>query len=279
VRTKIRQSGMTLTETTIVVGVMALLTALSLPAVRTFFSSMATAGNTRSLISAALSSARAIAAKEQRYAGIRFQKAYDPRGVLEAPQYIIFIIHDPAPKPDGTDLANGFRAVEGIQPIKLPGGIGVIDLRRRLNSDPKYSGDDIIDDDTEITTVTLWDTTTFSIIFSPNGKLVIHDVRVRNRNGRTSGESTVSYDDIFNTYNQLTNSIRPFGMFLQDDYAAGSAYDFGLGQEFSRNSFIIYETDKFRQAYNKGKAWSDYLIQLRPIYINPYTGTIVNSGQ
>jgi len=275
-RAKRRQSGVTLTEMAVVIAVAALLAALGLPAIRTFFNSLATEGGTKAMIGAALSSARAIAAERQRYAGVRFQKAYHPAGPLKASQYMIFIINDPAPKPDGTDLANGFRAVEGIQPVKLPENLGVMDLRRRLNSNPEYSGDDIIDDDTEITPVTLWDTTAFSIIFSPSGKLVIHDVRVRNRNGRTSGESTVSYDDIFNTYNQLTNSIRPFGMFLQDDYAVDSAYNFGLGQESSRNYFIIYERDKFRQALGKYQPYSGYLYKLEPVYINPYTGTIVN---
>lgn len=244
-----RRLGMTLTETTIVVGVMALLTALSIPAVRTFFSSMATAGNTRSLISAALSSARAIAAKEQRYAGIRFQKAGDPNNVLNAPQYIIFIIYE-EPKNMG-NLTVGFRAVEGIQPIKLSDDVGVIDtaLIGVVNAP---NG--------------LVDATAFSIVFSPSGKLVIHNVQARNRDGKTDNSSK---DDIFNTKPNVNAGI---GMFYQDDYP-------GLGKEQSRNSFVIYETDKFKQAYSKGQAQA-YLQSLIPkeeIYINPYTGTIVNN--
>ena len=104
-----RSSGLTLTEMTVVIAVVALLTVLSLPAVRSFFASLANSGNARPMISAALSSARAIAAKEQRYAGIRFQTAYDPsKSALDAPQYMIFIVYDY----DNTGLANGFRAVE-----------------------------------------------------------------------------------------------------------------------------------------------------------------------
>jgi hypothetical protein len=60
-------------------------------------------------------------------------------------------------------------------------------------------------------------------------------------------------------------------MFIQDDYAY-----LGLGAEMSRNSFIVYDTKKFKQAYNNGNAYSGYLNQLKPIYINPYTGTIIN---
>ena len=275
--------GMTLTETTIVIGVAALLTALSLPAVRTFFSSMATAGNTRSLISAALSSARAIAAKEQRYAGIRFQKAGDPNNVLNAPQYMIFIVQDP------NIGAYFFRAVEGIQPIKLSDNVGVMDfaiVSGRNQNNPVNPGTEYRLDDPTIGNAqkdTLVgnpngyrDTTAFSIVFSPSGKLVIHGIRIRNRDSRINN---ASQDDVFNTWDRVMGRfVTPAGMFVQDDYFGGGS-DFGLGPEPSRSSFIIYETDKFRQAYGRGRAWSDYLSQLRPVYINPYTGTIVNSGQ
>ena len=50
----------------------------------------------------------------------------------------------------------------------------------------------------------------------------------------------------------------------------------GLGPEPSRNSFVIYDTKKFKQTYDNGNAYSGYLNQLKPIYINPYTGTIIN---
>ena len=105
---KCRQSGVTLTEMTVVIAVVALLTVFGLPAIRAFFSSFETQGGTKAMISAALSSARAIAAKEQHYAGIRFQED------LYGHQYIIFIIQDPAIG------AYFFRAVEGLESIKLP---------------------------------------------------------------------------------------------------------------------------------------------------------------
>ena len=269
--------GMTLTETTIVVGVMALLTALSLPAVRTFFSSMATAGNTRSLISAALSSARAIAAKEQRYAGIRFQKAYDPRGVLDAPQYMIFIVYE-EPK-NMNNLTVGFRAIEGIQPIRLSDEVGVMDLN--LGS---TSPNQVVDNDSKINdSWELTDTTAFSIIFSPSGKLVVHNVRVRNRNGEqdsTANNGNTSNDDIFNKKAQVDSGI---GMFYQDDYCGGSLNiypNLGLWEEPSRNSFIIYDKTEFNKI-DINKRWTNCLAQLaqKRIYISPYTGTIVNSGQ
>ena len=73
-KTKSRQSGITLTEMTLVVASISLLAVFGVPAVRTFLKSFESVGGTRSMIGAALSSARAIAAKEQRYVGIGFQQ-------------------------------------------------------------------------------------------------------------------------------------------------------------------------------------------------------------
>lgn len=241
-----KQSGITLMEMTVVVAAVALLAVLGLPAISAFVNSLASSSGTKAMISAALSSARAIAVKERHYAGIRFQKAYDLKGPLEAVQYMVFIVHDF----DKTDLANGFRAVEGLEPIRLPDAVGVMDLRY---GDAPIGGDGDIDDPNE-----LRDTTTFSIIFSPSGKLVIHYVQTRNRDGVTT---TGSEDDIFNVKSNVEDGI---GMFVQDS-----------DKELSRNSFIIYERDKFRAAFENGRAWTDYLKNLDAIYINPYVGTII----
>ncbi len=267
---KQKQSGLTLIEITVVIVTAALLLGLGLPAVRAFLESFQSQGSAISMISSALASARAIAAKNQRYAGIRFQKAYHPEGLLKAPQYMIFIIQDP------DMLAYGFRAVPGLKPIKLPELIGVMDMRRRTNPNPVYPGDEPIDDNAKIDELAeLQDTTSFSIIFSPSGKLVIHDVRVRNRHGVVRpANPTESADDIFNSEENVINYNT--GMFIQDDYA-----QLGLGKEASRNTFILYEEQKFRRVYLTGRAWSDYLITLVPeaVYINPYTGTIISPHQ
>ncbi len=180
---------------------------------------------------------------------------------------MIFIVQDP------DMLAYGFRAVPGLKPIRLPETIGVMDLRRRTNINPTYAGDEPIDDDSKIDQpAELQDTTSFSIIFSPSGKLVIHDVRVRNRQGIYRPINPAeSADDTFNSQENVAN--HNVGMFIQDDYA-----ELGLGKEASRNSFIVYEEQKFKRAYAQGTAWSEYLVKLTPeaIYINPYTGTIIS---
>lgn len=266
-KAKYKQSGLTLIELTVVIVAAALLMSLGLPALRAFFNAFESQGSVTGMISSALASARTIALKNQRYAGIRFQKAYHPEGPLKAPQYLIFIVQDP------DMMAYGFRAVPGLKPIRLPETIGVMDLRRRTNIDPMYSGDEPIDDDSKINQpAELQDTTSFSIIFSPSGKLVIHDVRVRNRHGIfLPANPTESADDTFNSQENVINYNT--GMFIQDDYA-----ELGLGKEASRNSFIVYEEQKFKRAYAQGRAWSEYLVKLTPeaIYINPYTGTIIS---
>lgn len=229
-KAKSRQSGVTLTEMTVVVAVIALLVTFGLPAIRAFRGAFESGGSAKGLISAGLATARAIAAREHRYAGIRCQQD------LHGYQYMIFIVHDF----DETNLANGFRAVEGLKPIKLPETIGVMDLYTR--------GVHIIDNGGIDESDEVLDTTTFSIVFSPAGKLVVHDVRT-----------------IFN--DQLL-------AIFQDD----SSNTFPYQQELSRNSFIIYDRKEFKHAYENGQGYLGCLEKLVPetVYVNPYTGTIIS---
>ncbi len=274
-KNKRKNLGVTLAEMMVVIGIAALMLGLAVPAANVLLNSFESESGAKSIISAGLASARAIASKEQCYAGIRFQKRYDPNNIIGASQYIIFIIKENDKNVSG-NLVNGFRAVKGIQPIKLPDSIGVMDLFYSSNLVPGSNPDVNFANANVIN-----DTTTFSIIFSPSGKLVIREVRVRNRDGDTATSSTYSDDDTFNTISQIEAG---FGMFLQDDYYAGYRTppgktpppNLGVGPEPSRNSFIIYDTKKFRQAYNNGIPYSGYLNQLKQIYINPYTGTIIN---
>ena len=276
-----KRKGVTLVEMMIVVTIAALMVGLTIPAANMLLNSFESESGAKSIISSALASARAIAAKEQRYAGIRFQKRYDPNNPdpLNESQYIIFIVQDP------NIMAYGFKAIEGIQPIKLPDSIGIMDMTIVTNRNTQYpwnpglqtiiSSDIAINTDQEIS-----DTTTFSIIFSPTGKLVIHGVWVRNRDGipdSTGNISNLSNDDIFNKKNRVDNNL---AMFYQDDYfnwtySPWAGLDLGLGPEPSRNSFVIYDTKKLKQT-NVNFRWTNYLSKLTSVYINPYTGTIIN---
>ncbi len=279
---KPRQLGFTLPELAVTVGVMALLVGVGIPAIRVIMDSFESGGPAKAMISSALASARAVAAKEGRYAGVRFQKAYnpdasDPLNPLSAPQYMVLIIHDPEREPSGTGLANGFRAIEGCKPMKLPDSIGVMDLtlvsRSVSGSRVTITAEEPIDSDVEIDALEeLRDTTTFSIIFSPSGRLVVHEVRVRNRNGipdTAARSGDTSGDDVFNKAAEVGAGG---AMFYQDDYPA-----LGLGPEYSRRRFVIYDRAEFRRAFSAGRGWSDCLRALAgdAIYINPHTGTII----
>ena len=159
-----RTTGLTLIEMTLVVATMALLAGFAVPAVRSLMNSFQTQSGVRSMIEAALSSARAMAMSSQNYVGIRFQKlctSEDPpirsRTVLNAPQYMIFIMHE---EPKKIGLANGFRAIEGLEPIKLPDTMGVMDLSGDQRAMPRSTSWSELND-----------ATTFSIVFSPSGKV------------------------------------------------------------------------------------------------------------
>lgn len=264
-RSRTRQFGFTLTEMTLVIATIALLLGLGLPAVRMLIHSFESDSGTRSMINAALSNARAIAARDQRYAGVRFQQDSDGH------QYMIFIVHDF----EKTGLSPGFRAVDSVKPIKLPENSGVMDLMVRTNhgTSPAAAASPL-DEPLQSThlndTNSMRDTSTFSIVFSPSGKLIIRTVRVRNRNGiyqpDNGTQGRVSSDGIFNSPSNITNL--GVGQFVQDDYA-----ELGLGAEPSRNRFIIYDKKHFDKLDALGRF--NYLSDLVLIYINPYTGTMI----
>jgi type II secretory pathway pseudopilin PulG len=296
-KTKMKKSGITLMEMIAVVAAVAILTLLSMPAIRSLRKSLISEGAVRSLINSTLASARAMAAKKRCYVGVRFQTAYEYNGdasdlgnenalyahdVLNAKQYMVFIMHK---RKKTNDLLKGFWVLEGVKPIKLPGNFGVMDMRLRTHTgntdyEARTAGDEPIGSDAKIDEDNeLQDTTTFTIIFSPSGKLVINEIRSRNKDGWYKTYHKDSTDTIFNKLEFVraieVNSkyVKNRAMFLQDDYAP-----MGLGQEISRRRFIIYEKDKFKQVYENGSAYTDYLKDLwdtKQIYVNPYTGQLI----
>jgi hypothetical protein len=270
--------GLTLTEMVVVIATISLLVAIGLPVMRVIRESFESRTGGKSMISAALSSARAIAAKEQRYAGIRFQQD------MAGNQYMVFIMHDF----ERTGLSPGFRTVEGLKPVKLPESLGVMDLIVRINHGTHWTDaedlreqplSEIYLDDTnprnfgpDRKNKFITDTSSFSIVFSPSGKLIMRDVRVRNRDGvyqpNNGASGKVSMDGVFNSPDNIKNY--GVGMFIQDDYA-----ELGLGAESSRNRFVIY--DKIRFDELDARERFNYLSRLKLVYINPYTGTIISA--
>ncbi len=116
---------------------------------------------------------------------------------------------------------------------------------------------EIVADDTEIDDeAKVLDKTTFSIVFSPSGKMVVHLVRVASNNVK---------DMVFD---QMPHQYAMF----QEDSDGTPPYK----QEPSRRMFLIYDAREFRRAYNDGRPCTGYLGGLTPLYINPYTGTIIS---
>ena len=235
---------------TVTIAVAALLTTLALPSIRNFTTSLTTGTGVKAMISAALSAARGIAAKNQTYTGIRFQS--DSTG----DQYMIFI------EKRLENLVDGFCAVNGTKPIKLPDSIGVMDMLINQDEEVIYKSDITNADD-------ITDTTTFSIVFSPSGKLVIQDVDLRNFDGLyyTNNDSR---DTVFNTEYNVEKGI---AMFLQDQDDPTD----GLEEEQSRRCFAIYNEEEFDNL-NSTEEYEKFLAELREsmVYINPYTGTFIN---
>jgi len=287
-----RALGLTLIEMTLVIATMALLVGFALPAVRSLVHSFQSEGAVKSMIDAALSSARAMAMSRQTYVGVRFQKQYSTldasaplQGLLEAPQYMIFIMHDPDAEPNGTGYADGFRAFEGVEPIKLPDSFAVMDLMRvervsnALGNQITFSEGPLnvdLDSAPELArfAARLRDTTTFSVVFSPAGRLVVHGVRVWNRHGRRAGEAVLSTDQVFNAPAQVVNpNVK--AMFYQDDFPPET----GLGPESSRTRFVVFEKTSLREACQRNVPWKGYLERLstQPIYVSPYTGRLISA--
>lgn len=268
-----RQYGLSLLEETVVVAAVAVIIFLAVPAAKHLFNNIETTAGVKALIGSSLNSAKAIAIRQQQYVGIRFQHACyrDPQGniqpeksPLKMPQYMIFVIYRPYKSLNSQQTTtNLFTAIEGIEPIKLPENIGVMDLI--------IDQTNVINNNTEISTdEQLTDTTSFTIVFSPSGKIVVRDVQIRNRDGYPQTNNT-SEDDIFNTEDNVRDEIAAF---LQDDY--GTQYK--LHKEPSRRSFIIYDRNQFRRI-QPDKRFDDFLEDLKErhmVYINPYTGTFIN---
>ncbi|HOK96898.1 MAG TPA: prepilin-type N-terminal cleavage/methylation domain-containing protein [Anaerohalosphaeraceae bacterium] len=271
-----RQNGISLTEILVVAGIIAILMGISIPAARSLMDSYESTAGVRKLINSAMSNARAIAVREQTYAGIRFQPD------MNGHTYMIFIVHDPA----ATGLANGFRALTGRRPMKLPDDVGAVCSYwiKRADFYTTYDWNKLMPvklDDAVLTDNAanlapvgtggvnrcLLDASTFSIIFSPQGRLTVHPVWVRNKDGTTDGSSN---DTIFNVLVKVQAGI---SQFLQDDYGLDPT-NCGVGPEISVQSFKLYSKSDYKQA-NAAARWTSYLQTINDEHISPYTGELV----
>lgn len=161
--------GFTLTEMLVAMAIMVILMAAAVPTIKKLREAMEQSTGVKSIIDAALSNARAIAVREQKYAGVRFQ-------LHEGRQYLMLIINDP----NGTGLVNGFRMVDGRKSVMLPDGVAIISEKYKKDSDLK-------------TPAKFVEASLVSIIFTPAGKLTTHDVRYKGQ--LQFGNSVLPWDD------------------------------------------------------------------------------------
>jgi type II secretory pathway pseudopilin PulG len=276
-----KYEGMTLVEVTATVAIIALMVAITIPAVNGFLRSFESENTVRMMVNAALSSARSMALSEQRDVGVRFQED------LDGNQYMIFIVHDY----QATGLRPGFRAVHGLKPIKLPDTIRVMDGLVRINHADTDSGAEDENsepirwehfDDTDLANtrdygegtsrhiernIYLMDTSTFSVVFSSRGHLIMREVRVRSTDEYQPISLDESDDDVFNSPVNIID--HETGMFIQDDYA-----HLGLGAEISRNNLVIYDRKRFQDMEFSSERYN-YINNLIPLFVSPYTGTLI----
>ena len=257
--------GMTLTELLTVMAVMAMLIGIAVPAARAILESFETSAGVTNVISAALANARAIALKNSQYTGVRFQQD------LMGNQYMILIEYNNL---IGSPV-NAFKAVQGRKPMRLPGNIGLMDMIIVERGAPPYPivatdrsivADGRINDQFELN-----DTTSFSIIFSPSGKLTTRYAHMKNRDKESPGDDS-SNDDVFNTLDNV--DINGIGQFVQDDYW-DDPQNLGWGPENSRRGFVIYNKSDFNKV-SPNRRWSNYLRHLEVLYVNPHSGRIIN---
>ena len=247
-RLRTKKSGFSLTELIVVMSIIGVLAGVGLPAVKQVIKSFESSDRVKDVVAAAMSNARARALARGKYTGIRFQRD------LEGNQYMVFIESDDT----GSAPADGFRPVIGRNPIRLPKNGLVMDmhLRTAVNNatDPSYVA---LDSDAQIDTPQeVTDASTFCVIFSQAGKLVLRDVRIWKGAG-----------DVFNIDTEVDMGN---AMMYIDSYP-----NEGLGEETSRNHFVIVDKKLF-DAVPDAERWSSYLQYLKPVYVNPYSGEIID---
>ena len=267
-RTRKNKTAFTLVEMLVVVTIAGILAGLAVPSVKQVIKSFESSDRLPGMIGAALSNAKAIAAEKQKYAGIRFQRNE------AGDQYMVFIIKDEKVGP-WIPGNLGFRAIQGKNPIRLPRGGAAMDLQFKTDytATHPYTTETSLDNTSLTDTFrnnllqqdnVLRDIQTFSVIFSPAGKLILNTLKV----------SYATYPlptgdvgaDVFNTDGTA--------MFTHDENFNPIE---GLQIESSRNNFYIINKNDFNSV-DPGSRWSDYLQHLEPYYINQFTGELIKGN-
>ena len=268
----LKKTGFTLIEMLIAIAIIVIVGAVSLVSMRAITKSFNSGSYAINIIDAALSGARATAIKEGKYAGVRFQRAYDSAGFDKASQYMIPIVSANVNDMNGTK--DCYVAAEGKRSIKVPNSLIVMEVY--CYDDPSDSNKDIeLNDDTLNSESGLRNATTFTILFSPSGKPTVRFAQVRNKDGDPDPKNAEeSSDRIFNSKINVESGV---GRFYQD-YTKGATNEIdGLWKEPTRTSFFILDRKEFEKV-DSSKRCSDFISKIKDqstYYLNPYNGKII----
>jgi len=175
-----RQSGFTLIEILIVIAIIGLLMMIVLPNVNKLFDAQAMV-QARNQIDAQLKVARSLAIRDRKYTGVHFQRHRETRECWSA---IVQASMDgalgrdpadtmPTPPPPSqlSDDRLAFRMVDGTQPARMPGRIGVGLVGGSLGDRYEFLG--ALSSRQGRTNMLPEEAfTTFTVLFDPDGRLV-----------------------------------------------------------------------------------------------------------
>ncbi len=262
-----RLAGFTMVELLTVMAIIAVMALLVLPGFTKMISSNKE-GAAQNLIRSALVEAQVHAAQTQKYAGIRFQ--FDKNGWAKGRQYLVLIENI-----TGTE----YRAAPNAKPVALPEGIGVIDysmITQNPSNQTQINTNNYNLSDNDTDQYGLLGSTTFSIIFSPTGQLVVKNLYV------TWWDAD---DQVFNNeYNvNLVSSpgdLPPPLLYYDNNYANWINITDSVPwcvYEPSAKGLYIFEVNKMLQEVSADTRWTDYIgtVDVKPVLINMYTGTII----
>lgn len=287
-RRKLTTRAFTMVELLVVIAIIGLLAAIATPAYNSMVKSTRIS-SAKNIVRSSLQMAQAHAAKTGKPAGLRFQ--FDRNGPFAGRQYVVLIERDTS---SILTNSNYFSAVANVKPAVLPKGVGLIS--GEVSGFTPAGADNYLD---EISSTTgpfpiandnyrscLSGATTFSIIFSPTGQMIMQKVDLGPRNYTdtvVNHQQRVELEKNTPQYN--SNACKSIALLYCDRYILGGwnidpDYTGNIPSiswcrsEPSASSFFLYETEPLQNA-DPASRFTGYVQNLTPTLINMYTGTII----
>jgi|GEM_PF-3137123 len=264
-----KNRGFSLVEMLVVVSIIVLMLSLAMPNAAVLIRSQKL-NSAENMIRSALAQARAHAAVNQRYAGVRFE--FDRTGWQKGRQYLVLIENQPV-------ATNEFVAVPNVKPLIMPDGLGAIS--GDINGDAYlYDYNPVTNPDGIPLPNCINGATTFSIIFSPSGQVVMKNVKVR---PRIPDDKIINHKErvdildnsAYREYKALLYCDDYVGINWDPIYTSAIPYKPWCVVEYSTSGLYIYETEKMLAVSLPTLRWSEYVSKLTPMLINSYTGQII----